>query len=1310
MRLTHVAVLCAILVAGPALAQAGEPADLLGYGKLALTLDRQPEGGVATFTCEDAGRAEALLSKLVADITWDPSLGVKPVPLRVGRVQATGYALLEAGVALVAQRGEKVYVVAGKDRGSVAARATALRLDQAGVRFAADQRHPAGLDYFDLSALRAYYSWRLADYQYYKWTPEQVAGYDQFARDFGLQTSFQFPFWGVGGEAGDGAFDTYSGEYEIRRALRNGRDVETLSGPAEMPLWLWERFPGEVSAHDPYVLYGDWGGVGEAGAAHMSYWASAPAFAYAERFTQEVFQRYSATAGERLAAAAALFGRPGVEAGIHHLAGDFLDYSPAAQRGFRTWLRDVQGYSLAELGERWYGDPEHFAAWDEVTIPSVFSFFGGFGEANTLNLLTGWQWRLDSEAARDELWYAPAYQPGPEWVQVDLPPSQQQLFLQPHTRRQAAWMRQEFDPTAWLEKNPGKDLYLVANTYSGTPVEVYLNNDYLGQIQSKAYFGPIGMKVTLLLRPGRNVLTVRVKEGRILGPVFLSTRQPAYYPNLGKGSNARWVDLREFQGYSTYWGHKRVFSALRRVNPELPFKIYGVDAKLWDYYARLLEETGGGGMQFTGSGSSYQPWPAALGLANGFYQSSEEGGQTNEPSILDRELAWVLFGAEGSHVYYYDESLYKEANDEHHWFDQHKRLLELVGKAQRVGPQIAVLHSARNLRLLPENNESFAWGTDRGILQSIQYDNVVVTDREVLSGVVKAYPVLLDTNTTCMDEAELTALEDYVRAGGTFVALHGTGRHSLTEPDTWGISRLTGCQVIGERVNRLVTVLPDNPLLKRLAGMTFPGNGLALDYRGRDHAGEGTVALAPMDDQQGVVPIATWEDGTIAVAMRALGKGRVIVLGSTFWTATSDLAGDGIQRTGTVNQEFLRDLLAGVGQSTPIEADEPLWVRHMVTKNGLQDWYVVYNSGNSAVTGLEFSFAAASKPREVQDMESGQATPFIYAEGRVRVAGLSFQAQEVKIFGLTRGDWLEAAQSWYADKVAFRKPYPPPGPAEAPMPPVEDVVLSEYKVTGTGLPPEGDLGWTADGYNEAGWQTARTGYWDDQGIKVEGDTVLYRTRFTAPAAWAGRSVVLCLTSYDTPGIFGTATFYVNGEKIVTHQGHGWNNMNVFDALGKVHPGENVLAFSVTAKADQPGGVGGRLFFRPEVQLEDVVDLTQGWQLYLDNLQATPAALPGKVMGQSLRREVEIPAAWEGKPVYLHVETPRQWLSCVVVNGRPLVYDQPLHPFGARLDLRVDQYLHPGENTLELWSHTTAGDPTGQTEMAVGKITMGVGTP
>ena len=154
----------------------------------------------------------------------------------------------------------------------------------------------------------------------------------------------------------------------------------------------------------------------------------------------------------------------------------------------------------------------------------------------------------------------------------------------------------------------------------------------------------------------------------------------------------------------------------------------------------------------------------------------------------------------------------------------------------------------------------------------------------------------------------------------------------------------------------------------------------------------------------------------------------------------------------------------------------------------------------------------------------------------------------------------------------------------------------------------------------------------------------------------------------------------------------------------------MLALSVTAvKPGQAGGVGGRIFFRPEVKLAEAYDL-RNWLVYTDNLHSAPANLPGKVPGQSLRTEVEIPASWGGQPVYLHLETPFQWLACVVVNGRPQVYDQFCHPYGARFDVRVDQYLHPGKNTVELWPFCNDGMPTPpgkEMDMGVGKATIGV---
>ena len=48
-----------------------------------------------------------------------------------------------------------------------------------------------------------------------------------------------------------------------------------------------------------------------------------------------------------------------------------------------------------------------------------------------------------------------------------------------------AWFRKEFDPSAWLAKQPGGEIYVVAQVGDARnePVEVFLNGNYLGPIR-----------------------------------------------------------------------------------------------------------------------------------------------------------------------------------------------------------------------------------------------------------------------------------------------------------------------------------------------------------------------------------------------------------------------------------------------------------------------------------------------------------------------------------------------------------------------------------------------------------------------------------------------------------------------------------------------------------------------------------------------------------------------------------------------------------------------------------------------------------
>ena len=109
--------------------------------------------------------------------------------------------------------------------------------------------------------------------------------------------------------------------------------------------------------------------------------------------------------------------------------------------------------------------------------------------------------------------------------------------------------------------------------------------------------------------------------------------------------------------------------------------------------------------------------------------------------------------------------------------------------------------------------------------------------------------MLFDDNSAVMSDELLSAIERYVRDGGTFVAMHSSGRHALLEADTWPITRLTGFRCWASIPTGTVTVEKHNPLLTKLAGLKFNGGGLALNWIGIDAAKEQpSVALQAAED------------------------------------------------------------------------------------------------------------------------------------------------------------------------------------------------------------------------------------------------------------------------------------------------------------------------------------------------------------------------------------------------------------------------------------------------------------------------------
>ncbi len=538
----------------------------------------------------------------------------------------------------------------------------------------------------------------------------------------------------------------------------------------------------------------------------------------------------------------------------------------------------------------------------------------------------------------------------------------------------------------------------------GTPI--WLNGTSLGEIKSTAnpYYGPISAQVTDLLKAGTNTLTIRVRgEAGVNAPVFLTTTKPMPYPYLGKYANSRYVDCLEWRLHALNFKVADAMAYARSLDPERPLILDASGADVRDFQSDLLRQYGGS-MQNTGYESSYMPFNSRLGYADGFYGSCEVSGiqDLGDPSSYipraTRRLSWTLFNTEGMYKEWRDPSYYYDIEKRASWLTQSKRQYQLIGKMLPEQPKLGMFFSSESALLNYDGHSMWDWDLGRGELQSNHFDHVYVTDAMLRQGLGDDYPVLIDTDTLTMDAPTLDAIRRYVENGGTFVVLQNSRRNSLLEGDSWPISRSTGFRVVGAGKTGTIKLGKDLPILKAWAGKEFNGFGTALDWQSNDSAKGVSIAMTP--EKSDDVSLAKWDDGTVAVGMRRLGKGRIVVLGSNFWRYGSDVGGTGQLKAGELEGRFLNDFLPDLGITRNANASSgALYARKTVTKNGLQNWLIAMNSSSTETTG-DVGMAVGIAPKAVWDVLTGAPVEFAYNDGWVWIKSMTFPAYGTRIFGV----------------------------------------------------------------------------------------------------------------------------------------------------------------------------------------------------------------------------------------------------------------------------------------------------------------------
>lgn len=1268
--------------------RATETANLRGYGK--VRADITPTRSV--FTCETVQKADILLDKLQADLFWDKTLSVKQTEIRIHSVRLTVYSIPDYGSTLVCRSQNRVLVLGGRTNREVATIATSDPLLKThDVTSRASTLHPLYLDYYDNRAFKAYVPPMRSPNDY------GLESHWPFLKSFGGSAAFFGPNFQFS-SAAPGVVDWASNDYEVREAERQGGMVVLgPTGGGEVPLWVYNENPDIMMRPSATTALGDWGGAAMVGS-HYESWSTPPELRqrYGLNFFLQTMERYrsSPSVGGWMPFA----GSPGVEYNFHGRSTHSWDSSPAAQVGFRNWLQQERRLTLNGLGVRWFGDASHYSRWNDVTVPDINSFYGDLGP-DSYRIHEGWHWRNEKQFTAE-----PISPQSPGWVPMQMPQAQQLSFV---SRSGINYYDVTFDASTWRNLHSG-NVWLVFGMigvgYGGS--RVWLNNRPTPLPEDGASRnGPFSMPVTNLLVPGVNHLQVALNtaswptcSGVIAGPVFLTIHEPKRIPFMGKTTNARYLDLIDWQNWAMTDYHRQMLTLARRLDPDRPFVLSGANDGSADLGSQMCIDFGTG-IENTGREANYSPENQTLGIAAGYYGTSEWSAtpprnDPNQGDMLERGFGWIMFDADSSHCLYHDIEAFQKEEKTDQWFTRHHRQINLFGKYLRQ-PKVALLHPVQSIRL--NSPEPGGWDMGRGELQAAHFDNAYVTEMGLKAGLADKYPVLMDGGSEFMDTDTVAAIRRYVENGGTFIALHNTARHTSLEPDSYPLASVSGFRVSKQGRGGRLKFEKSLPFFKGWEGREFDGWGMAVDWQSTDHAAVGR-SLDVTDPNARV--LARWADGTPAIGYRKIGKGRIITLGTTFWRGGKDL--QGIWRsTNELEAQFFARIFEDCGIKRDADGSLPeLWARRMVTKNGMQNWLISYNSKNAPVRA-DVWMATDSRPERVISLDTNTPVAFTYEDGGVRIKNLDFKPYETKAFAVRRASLVGGLPTWWHEKTFYWNRTPVQIAAMSMQLPARNIVtdpdvipLSRWRFT---TDPTNSIfansGWESATFNDATWKFKESGPWNllDPSLKDYHGVGLYRIKFNLPVAWNGRRVLLNLFNWDTPIIYDVGEIAINGHPVFTYRAHYWSQTYNFDVSALMHPGENTVTVRATGgTGTKLGGLSACVWLEVHRPLSPQIDLHGTWQAVLaDWVRTEEVAMPGIATAKCLRKTIGVPADWRGKPIFLEWASKERWVGCIVVNGQPICNNAFAHPFGLISRLNLTPCIHPGEtNVIEVWPFRT----------------------
>lgn len=964
---------------------AGETGDLRGFGRCAVTHETQMNGGksvkILRFVTAAPENAEVVAGKFLFDLSKGTDVTVKE-----------GVLIVPGAAFAILKRGTVVEIAAGSDAATV--KDWVARRETLTKAACPEWMKQFAWSSYGMGGLENFHGWM--QYAGAKRNEELDPREDfAFLKEMG---DMHFDAWLEleGQDDSDGLTSCggvywktkYAQEIGLPYAFRfympcNGfswmsrRFGEHMEQPAEWTNCSWLRANG---AHQPHISWFDddiWGYIGLKSYEQMM------------KFKSPYVRGWMHPAGEV----------------VHQPWYDkHGDYSPMAKASWIAYLKK-NGVTLEKASAMYSREDDPFVAWEQIEPPELATFAGL--PKQVLDL--GGTWLSSSNRT--------------DWSAIDMPGSiawfDYYKALPGNMRRDAArYVKRSFDWDPAAAKGKRVYFYFFPNSFENARHTITLNGEKVADVGQWC-----ALDVTDRLRTGSNEIEMLLHGEHWHGRIFLSTQEPAVYPNLGAARNEMYTLWNDWRSESKARQLERVLDAMRQAEPNAPIKMMA-PIRLGQPITDRLCADWGMFAHFTGEGIWYFPWYKRYAKLWGYQGTSELSGPYSTVAEAKTSALRVFLAGLDLHEPVFLTQTYSRNKPVREWWLQHKDMLARQGTYDIFGPQILIYRRS----LLGEGNfptpepniggsgshrvqSPWNWDIGRGTLQSIGQSMLYIDDNGIDAGKMQGYKVMVDCGNEVMALEQLARIADWVKEGGTYIAFPFSGRSMATVADAWPIASLMGAKVAKERpLGGTVT----------WKGKKYVDRGSCRQQNGNE-LNEYSVELAPVADD--VEVLATYENGVPAITRRRLGKGQVIWLGTAFWRDSADLLG--IWWPGKGESAFWQELLTDIGAEPAVCTTDNafVWPQPYRSNDGLDAVTVLCNFNTNGVQKTRVTLRVPRRPNKITTWsERGEEsiTDYNYdKKAGTCTFTVDISAQEILIANARVFEPSDAVAYWWAQNRTY---------------------------------------------------------------------------------------------------------------------------------------------------------------------------------------------------------------------------------------------------------------------------------------------------